>query len=136
MSINDGKVTKYPTGVENFGERLRIVINGEPTGTFSRRCGISNETIKKYLKNDTCPGIDKALAISQCTGVSLHWLISGEGERNDSPFSDDEINRWWGIMAEALTVEQKAQIISVFQRNGVEGVFKPLSTDNRAWDKR
>lgn len=125
---------KEPIGVENFGKRLDIVLNGESVAAFARKCGISHETIKKYLKNETCPGIDKVLLISQHTGVSLSWLISGEGESYDSPFSDEDANRWWGIISEALNLEQKHQIIKAFRRTGVEGIFnKQLLVENKAW---
>jgi len=134
MVVHSDSSNKTPAGAENFGKRLYIVLNGEPIAAFARKCGISHETIKKYLKNETCPGIDKVLLISQQTGISLSWLISGEGDCYDSPFSEEDVNRWWGIIAEALTVEQKHQVIKAFRRTGVEGVFnKQLLVENKAW---
>lgn len=134
MAIHSDCGNKWLGDAKNFGKRLHIVLNGEPVATFARKCGISYETIKKYLKNETCPGIDKVLLISQHTGTSLSWLISGEGERYDSPFSDEDANRWWGIISEALTLEQKHQIIKAFRRTGVEGIFnKQLLVENKAW---
>ncbi|MCS3608479.1 helix-turn-helix domain-containing protein [Erwinia rhapontici] len=126
MTVYTDSHTNPPLGIEGFGERLVIVMREESVSSFAKRCGLSSETIKKYRNGKIIPGADKVLAISRSTGVSLSWLITGEGTPQPGLFSEEEVTRWWMNIAELLTFEQKCQIISDFHRHGVEGVFKRL----------
>jgi len=126
MAVKFGADLKSTVGMENFGARLRMIMQEESTSSFARKCGISSESVKKYLNSKTIPGADKALAISKGANVSLSWLISGEGEPQAGQLSEEDVTRWWMNIAELLTPEQKRQIISDFHKSGVEGVFKRL----------
>jgi len=83
-----------PYNPELFSERLRIAIGNESTNRFAKKCGIGESLVRKYL-NGSLPGIDKALAMARASGVSLDWLVSGEGsmradEKADEASLDDE----------------------------------------------
>lgn len=69
-----------PKGPEHFGERLKTVIGKQSVASFARDCGVSEASMRKYLKTNTLPGIDSVAMIAACTGRSLTWLITGEGD--------------------------------------------------------
>ncbi|WP_447879975.1 CI repressor protein [Serratia fonticola] len=119
-------------GVEHFGQRLKAVIGKESMASFARECKISEAMIRKYLKTNTLPGIENAVAISTYTGRSLSWLITGveetkTPEESCSParLTEEEIARWWGMISDALTIDDKTRIIAAFKLGGLNALFKP-----------
>ncbi|MFZ4171118.1 helix-turn-helix domain-containing protein [Enterobacter ludwigii] len=125
-----------PKGPEHFGERLKTVIGKQSVASFARDCGVSEASMRKYLKTDTVPGIDSVAMIAAYTGRSLTWLIMGEGD----PFSDnakqerlseEDIKKWWSLIFEALDAENKTKIIQAFQQGGLSAVFNPSLTTSK-----
>lgn len=64
---------------EQFSARLKIAMGSDSTNKFAKKCGFSESLVRKYLSG-SLPGIDKALVMAKVAGVSLDWLIAGEGE--------------------------------------------------------
>lgn len=64
--------------IEGFVERLRFAKKNESVNSFAKRAGISESVLRSYFEG-SMPGIDKALLISKASGVSLLWLVTGEG---------------------------------------------------------
>lgn len=46
---------------------------------FARKCGIRESLLRKYLAG-SMPGADKAAQIASRNGVTLDWLVTGEGD--------------------------------------------------------
>lgn len=63
-----------------FGERLLDAIGSESVHAFSKRAGVSDSTLRGYLKGNM-PAADTALTIADTAGVNLEWLISGRGPK-------------------------------------------------------
>ncbi|CAI2492312.1 Uncharacterised protein [Serratia fonticola] len=128
-------------GVEHFGKRLKQAIGNELIASFARKCEISEASVRKYLKGGMLPGIDIAEKISANTGRSLTWLITGEGEeykdkqsQDTNRLSDEEIAKWLGCIADALTADDKIRIVAAFKQGGLSALFKPeliTSTQNK-----
>ncbi len=59
-------------------ERLRLIVDQLPVSELSRRTGLSDPTIRNYLKGVKVP-IERAAAIARAAGVRLEWLATGEG---------------------------------------------------------
>lgn len=120
-----GKPT-VPKGPHQFGARLKTLIGNNSIRGFARGCGISDATLRKYLREGTLPSIDKIEAIAKYTECSLAWLITGEDEKVHATVlsqSSDEIKKWWGIISDALTAEQKIKLIQAFKLGGVNAIF-------------
>lgn len=86
--------------------------------------------MRKYLKTDTVPGIDSVAMIAACTGRSLTWLITGEGDpftdnAKQKRFSEEETKKWWTLIFDALDTEDKSSVIMAFQQGGLNAVFSP-----------
>lgn len=67
--------------VQDFGVRLADVIGDESVNSFAKRCGVSEGSIRNYLR-DKVPGADIALQIADTAGVNFEWLVSGRGSKN------------------------------------------------------
>lgn len=126
-----------PKGPEHFGERLKAVIGKQSVASFARDCGVTEASIRKYLKTGTVPGIDSVATIAVYTGRSLTWLITGEGDpftdnAGQEHFSEEDIKKWWGLIFDALDVENKTKIIHAFQQGGLSSVFHPSLATSKA----
>lgn len=58
---------------------------------FARRVSISDNAIRKYLDGSQ-PGLEALQKIAQTSGVSLTWLVNGEGEPFDGTLPSDFIS--------------------------------------------
>jgi phage repressor protein C with HTH and peptisase S24 domain len=114
----------------SFADRLRQVIGDEAIYAFGRRAGISDTALRSYLKGSV-PGIDKAVKIAQVGGVSLSWLITGEGsprlEAGDAkteyvyvPLVDVVASAGAG----ALVREESIESVLAFERNWLRAHLK------------
>ncbi|QND45340.1 helix-turn-helix transcriptional regulator (plasmid) [Rhizobium lusitanum] len=64
-----------------FGERLLEAIGSESVHAFSKRAGVSDSTLRGYLKGNM-PAADTALTIADAANVNLEWLVSGRGPKD------------------------------------------------------
>ena len=62
----------------SFAERLRQLIGSESVSAFSRRVGLSEAMIRKYL-NGSEPTLSRANQIARQANCSLEWLATGHG---------------------------------------------------------
>lgn len=68
-----------------FSERLRQLVGGKrQISAFARECGLSNSTVRQYLSGSV-PGLDKVIQIAKAKNVSVQWLATGEGPRDNAP---------------------------------------------------
>lgn len=119
-----------PKGPKHFGERLKTVIGKQSVASFARDCGVSEASMRKYLKTDTVPGIDSVAMIAACTGRSLTWLITGEGDpftdnAKQKRFSEEETKKWWTLIFDALDTEDKSSVIMAFSARRPECGVQP-----------
>lgn len=61
---------------KEFIERLHSVV-GENSVKFAEHAGITSTGFRKYFKGSVPPA-DKMLAISELSGKSLSWLLTGK----------------------------------------------------------
>lgn len=58
-----------------FPARLAEALGQESAYAFSKRSGVSQSLLSKYLRGDSLPRIDRAAEIAAEVGVSLDWLV-------------------------------------------------------------
>lgn len=73
------KVKSTPIDTGTVAGRLRLMLGEEAPFSFARRSGVHDSTLRKYLDGSAQPTVEKLAAIARCSGVSLDWLILGEG---------------------------------------------------------
>ncbi|MFB1078173.1 XRE family transcriptional regulator [Photobacterium damselae] len=60
-----------------FKERLKDVIGDESIREFSRRCELSDKTIRDYLRGKSYPTLDRLSLIANASDKSFVWLATG-----------------------------------------------------------
>jgi len=75
-----------------FMDRLKKAIDKESNRSFAEKCGLSEGTVRRYLKGEAFPPLDTLQVIAEKSGCSLAWLASGEGDmrRLDKPSEEDK----------------------------------------------
>lgn len=64
----------------NPSERIREAIGEESVASFSRRSGIGDSTIRKYL-DGALPNSINLVAIADAANVNIEWLATGRGPK-------------------------------------------------------
>ena len=63
---------------EGFVERLNKAFGGQTVASVARRLGVSHATVRNYYLG-RLPSPEVLILIANETGVSLNWLLLGEG---------------------------------------------------------
>lgn len=61
---------------KTFGGRIELALSGESAHAFSKRAGIPDSTLRKYLAG-TMPGVGNLLLLAKTLNVTLDWLVTG-----------------------------------------------------------
>lgn len=90
-TFNDlkGKLSSSGSELESeFGGRLREAIGSQPILQVSRKSGISDSLIRKYL-HGSLPGLGNLVSLALATDVRVGWLATGElPKRPDGAYTD------------------------------------------------
>jgi DNA-binding phage protein len=63
-----------------FAERLRRCVALAGNGNeLARRAGMPRRTLENYLSGDHEPRLGRIVQIARATGVSVNWLVTGDG---------------------------------------------------------
>ncbi|BDV42401.1 hypothetical protein GURASL_13240 [Geotalea uraniireducens] len=62
-----------------FKDRLKTIMGDESNRSFAEKCGISEGTLRRYLRGDTTPDLETLHAIADVGGCTLAWLAAGQG---------------------------------------------------------
>jgi len=63
-----------------FIERLKVLLNGAKPYPWAASVGITQATFNRMWKDGIAPKADVLLLISEKTGCSIDWLLTGKGE--------------------------------------------------------
>lgn len=64
-----------------ISERIQEVIPDKGMSSFARAADLSPAAVRKYKKEGAIPRADAAVRIADAAGVSLVWLLTGQGEK-------------------------------------------------------
>ena len=83
-SKEKGTLRPFPVeGIGRFSERLTQLMGDESLRSFSRKVGISDGTIRKYLDNSE-PTLTRLVSIAHACDVNIDWLATGSGSMRPS----------------------------------------------------
>lgn len=97
------------TNVEDFGKRLVIACRTDETAEIARLLEVSYQSAKNYLEG-RLPAAEVLITIAHKTGVSLNWLLTGEGlllNRSISEQSNTGLAVWedkWALRVENVEI--------------------------------
>ena len=77
---------------KGFSKRLTIALNKESAYAFSKRTGINDSLIRKYITGASLPNLDRAVELSIALNVELLWLATGEGPMRHADSIKDKGN--------------------------------------------
>lgn len=65
----------------NISLRLKRVveISGMSITGFAEKCGVPYSSMQNYLRGEREPKVDALVSISSHMGISIDWLLTGEG---------------------------------------------------------
>ncbi len=109
----DARPSGEADGEKGFQGRLKRVVEMIPVAELARRSGLSDPTIRNYLKGVT-PSLDRAAKIAQAAGVRLEWLATGRGPMREGEEAEggpvvvekpEQVPEGWVVVPErAVTV--------------------------------
>lgn len=73
-----------------FKMRLKSIIGDMTVREFSRRCNLSDKTLRDYMLGNSYPTLDRLGLIAQASGKTLSWLATGEEPQEKTLSSDTE----------------------------------------------
>ena len=78
----------YEIDKDKFKERIQLLIGEEKPYPWADRIGLTPGVFNRMWKEGTVPKADSLVLISNATGVSIDWLITGEGLKKKGQLSD------------------------------------------------
>ncbi|WP_244370843.1 helix-turn-helix domain-containing protein [Rahnella sp. ChDrAdgB13] len=114
------------SGINRFSERLKEAMSGMSNSELARRCGMSETTIRKYLKGAIYPGIDSAAIVAHACDVSLIWLLCGTEQKVEEVSEDKEAGKI-DIVLRMLSDTQRNALVDAILEHGVTGIMSALN---------
>jgi len=75
-----------PDHPETFADRIKILINKVGSVTeIARKCGFSEGVVRSWRDGNTDPSRARCVTLARTLGVSLVWLVAGEGAMQVDP---------------------------------------------------
>jgi transcriptional regulator with XRE-family HTH domain len=108
--------TKTSTGrrTSGFGSRLAEAFGTHKPARIAEKLGVTYQAAKNYLEGRV-PSPDTLLAISDSTGYSIHWLLTGVGPKQ--------------VTAETSPGETGGEVMGILRR--LEQIERKLSLEDR-----
>ncbi|MAY42605.1 MULTISPECIES: helix-turn-helix transcriptional regulator [unclassified Neptuniibacter] len=84
--IDSKKETERPIpseGIRRFSERLEILVQEHGSvRSYASSASLSEGVVRKYLKGDTYPTLDRVDMLAAAGNVNAAWLVTGEGSKH------------------------------------------------------
>lgn len=70
----------------NFSDRIRVLIQRVGSATeIARMCGFSEGVVRSWRDGNTDPSRARCVTLAKTLGISLVWLVAGEGSLQIDP---------------------------------------------------
>lgn len=121
-------------GINRFPDRLKEAMKtaGIPSNNqLAKNTELSEATIRKYLKGETYPTLDRLASLADACGCSLSWLATGDGGKegfelnkneNRAHNNEKEVSEVENILS-YLTKEQKVKFLRVIYTKGIAAIL-------------
>ena len=121
--------TRIPQSrVPGFSVRLQMLIgDGETQQGFALKIGTSLSNLKKWLSGEGMPRLDNAIAISDATGASIHWLATGEGPPQRAALREVEGLSTTPAIDETVMVTVVSAVYAAMEQRGIRLSPEPLA---------
>lgn len=116
-------------GINRFSERLKAAMNGMSNSELGRKSGMSETTVRKYLRGDIYPGIDSAALVAHACNVSLVWLLCGVEQKDEAVQQDSitKIDSTTDAILQRLSSDQIKVLTDAIISHGISGIISALN---------
>jgi transcriptional regulator with XRE-family HTH domain len=77
---------------QDFAVRIRLLINrAGSTHALARCCGVSESTVRNWRDGHSDMSRGRCVVLADAMGISLLWLITGEGTMKAGPHTDEAV---------------------------------------------
>lgn len=115
------------SGIVRFSERLKEAISKANLNNsqVAFRAGMSESSIRKYLKGETYPGLDRLVLLASACGCSFNWLALGEGDQKEdrttmthhsANLRDDITSEFVAVLSRVSSEEREALLNIIYAR--------------------
>ncbi|WP_082790838.1 helix-turn-helix domain-containing protein [Obesumbacterium proteus] len=117
------------SGINRFSERLKTAMNGMSNSELGRKSGMSETTVRKYLRGDIYPGIDSAALVAHACNVSLIWLLCGVEQKNEVMVRNSftKSDNPADAILQRLSTEQVEVLTDAIISHGISGILSALN---------
>lgn len=87
-----------------IADRLKVIIGDQSASSFARKAGIHATSLSKNVRGEAAPNSSTLYDIYKYSGVSIHWILTGEGPMMANDFinlnkdneykKSDNFDRW------------------------------------------
>lgn len=95
---------------ETTGERIRQLRGDLSQAEFASKIGVHKEMVGKYERGQNVPGGDVLTRMHDVFGVSLDWLLTGQGQMHPAP-RVDALNQEYRQVERAPQYDAKGRLI-------------------------
>lgn len=89
------QINTTPEPTSTFADRIKLLIQRVGSVTeIARMCGFSEGVVRSWRDGNTDPSRARCVTLARTLGISLVWLVAGEGSMQIDPnaVTPDEIN--------------------------------------------
>jgi hypothetical protein len=99
----------------NFSDRIKLLIQRVGSATeIARMCGFSEGVVRSWRDGNTDPSRARCVTLARTLGISLVWLVAGEGAIQVDPLANTRDDQYSSEMISAA--RPRARLNSVPQR--------------------
>ncbi|WP_049849502.1 helix-turn-helix domain-containing protein [Trabulsiella odontotermitis] len=122
-------------GINRFPERLKQAMENAhlpSNNQLAKKTELSESTIRKYLKGETYPTLDRLALLAEACSCSMSWLATGEGDGNHAPLeiyensvnNNESRNSELDVVLSYLSTEQKEKFMRVIYTRGIAAILR------------
>ena len=96
------QITPSPTSNGTFSDRIRLLIQRVGSATeIARMCGFSEGVVRSWRDGNTDPSRARCVTLAKTLGISLVWLVAGEGSIQMDPSANIQDDQYSSEMVSA-----------------------------------
>jgi len=91
---NESALDDLPANTNTFASRIKLLIQRVGSATeIARKCGFSEGVVRSWRDGHTDPSRGRCVTLAKTLGISLVWLVAGEGpiQLDPSAGGNDEL---------------------------------------------
>ncbi|MGC0197994.1 helix-turn-helix domain-containing protein [Enterobacter cloacae complex sp. 2025EL-00064] len=123
------------SGINRFSERLKEAMEAANIASnvqLARQTELSESTIRKYLKGETYPTLDRLALLAEACSCSASWLATGEGDTrlqiNDAAeslvYKCERVGPEVDKILSYLSPEQQDKFLKVIYTRGIGAILR------------